>query len=189
MQPSRTTFARWACSSRVILTLAFALMLFPKTAFAQSAECYLSVITSPSPFMGNNGEVFRLLDGSIWEVKYEYEYMYEYSPEVVVCPGHGVAIVGGHKLNVQMLSRPVLKGPAQTPPTADFIESQIDGDFEGWQGETIFKLTNGQIWQQSSYAYTYSYSFMPRVIIFRHGTAYEMQVEGVSGRIQVMRLR
>ncbi|MDR0881742.1 MAG: hypothetical protein LBP55_04270, partial [Candidatus Adiutrix sp.] len=34
------------------------------------------------------------------------------------------------------------------------IESQIDGTFEGWSGETVFKLTNGQIWQQSSYAYT-----------------------------------
>jgi hypothetical protein len=29
------------------------------------------------------------------------------------------------------------------------IESQIDGTFQGWSGETVFKLTNGQIWQQS----------------------------------------
>ena len=49
-------------------------------------------------------------------------------------------------------------------PTADVIESQIDGDFEGWEGETIFKLTNGQIWQQTSYAYHYHYAFMPDVL-------------------------
>ena len=45
--------------------------------------------------------------------------------------------------------------------TSDVIESQIDGDFEGWDGETVFVLTNGQIWQQDSYDYTYHYAFMP----------------------------
>jgi hypothetical protein len=42
------------------------------------------------------------------------------------------------------------------------IESRIDGEFEGWEGDTIFKLENGQIWQQSSYAYTYHYSYRPK---------------------------
>jgi len=32
------------------------------------------------------------------------------------------------------------------------IESRVDGEFEGWDGETIFPLTNGQIWQQVQYA-------------------------------------
>lgn len=36
----------------------------------------------------------------------------------------------------------------------DVIESRIEGEFEGWDGDTIFELENGQIWQQSSYAYT-----------------------------------
>ncbi|HHT9138744.1 MAG TPA: hypothetical protein ACFYEK_16055 [Candidatus Wunengus sp. YC60] len=43
----------------------------------------------------------------------------------------------------------------------DVIESHIEGDFEGWEGETIFKLDNGQIWQQSSYDYTYHYAYHP----------------------------
>jgi len=43
----------------------------------------------------------------------------------------------------------------------DYIESQIDGDFEGWEGDTIIKLMNGQIWQQTEYYYYYTYSFMP----------------------------
>lgn len=29
------------------------------------------------------------------------------------------------------------------------IESAISGEIEGWSGETIFKLDNGQIWQQA----------------------------------------
>ena len=29
-----------------------------------------------------------------------------------------------------------------------FLVSVIDGNFEGWSGSTIFRLKNGQIWQQ-----------------------------------------
>lgn len=29
---------------------------------------------------------------------------------------------------------------------AETIESRIDGDFEGWDGGTTFKLTNGQVY-------------------------------------------
>jgi hypothetical protein len=45
------------------------------------------------------------------------------------------------------------------------LESRIDGEFTGWSGETIFRLQNGQVWQQSSYAYRYKYAYSPRVVI------------------------
>ena len=72
---------------------------------------------------------------------------------------------------------------------AGVIESQIDGTFEGWSGDTIFKLTNGQIWQQSSYAYTYHYAYRPEVTIFPSGGGCKMKVEGVSSSIPVKRLK
>ena len=43
--------------------------------------------------------------GSIWEVKYEYEYMYEYYPSVIVCPDQGKLVIGDKKLNVQALAK------------------------------------------------------------------------------------
>lgn len=73
--------------------------------------------------------------------------------------------------------------------STDVIESNIDGEFNGWDGETIFKLTNGQIWQQSTYAYTYHYAYRPKVMIVNNNGRYLMQVEGVSGTIQVKRLK
>ncbi|HDS1204042.1 hypothetical protein [Shewanella algae] len=69
------------------------------------------------------------------------------------------------------------------------IESQIDGDFEGWEGETIFKLMNGQIWQQSSYSYTYMYSFMPKVMIYPVSGGCTLKVDGVSDTITVHQIR
>jgi len=65
------------------------------------------------------------------------------------------------------------------------IESQIDGDFEGFEGETIIKLMNGQIWQQTEYWYHYHYSFMPKVIIFKSGGGYKMKVDGIDKAVGV----
>jgi hypothetical protein len=90
----------------------------------------------------------------------------------------------------------VVQTAAQGSPTAskasvapDLIESNIDGEFQGWEGETIFKLLNGQIWQQSSYAYTYHYAYSPRVLIYKSGAGYKMKVDGVSREIAVRRLK
>jgi len=75
------------------------------------------------------------------------------------------------------------------PSTESVIETQIDGDFEGWTGETIFKLMNGQIWQQDEYAYEYDYAFMPDVTIYKTSSGWKMKVEGVSDEIGVKRIK
>jgi hypothetical protein len=56
------------------------------------------------------------------------------------------------------------------------IETQIDGDFEGWEGETVYKLRNGQIWQQSSYHYHYHYAYAPDVTIYSTSAGCNMRV-------------
>jgi len=76
--------------------------------------------------------------------------------------------------------------PASVPA---IVETQIEGEFEGWSGDTIFKLANGQIWQQSSYAYSYHYAYRPKVLIYKSGAVYLMKVDGVDNTIQVKRLK
>ena len=166
-------------------------LLFIPAGLASSQQCYESSILSPSPFMGNNGEIFKLADGSLWEVKYEYEYMYEYYPSVIICPSRGRLAIKGKSLNVKQVGarQSAPKSQPRQAPSAEVIESQIDGEFSGWEGETIFKLTNGQIWQQAAYAYTYTYKYRPNVLIFRSDGGYQMQVEGIDSRIRVTRLK
>jgi hypothetical protein len=77
--------------------------------------------------------------------------------------------------------------PRLTTPTV--IESEIDGDFEGWSGETIFKLNNGQIWQQTEYDYEYEYAYNPEVTIYKASECYKMKVEDMSDTICVRRLK
>jgi len=73
--------------------------------------------------------------------------------------------------------------------TPSVIESYIDGEFTGWEGETIFKLDNGQIWQQSRYAYHYHYAYHPKVTIVRTRAGSKMLVEGVDESVYVVRLK
>lgn len=68
------------------------------------------------------------------------------------------------------------------------IQSQIDGEFNGWDGDTVVKLVNGQVWQQSEYWYHYHYAYMPRVTITNEG-GYKMTIAGVPRAIRVERLK
>ncbi|GEM_PF-447871 len=79
--------------------------------------------------------------------------------------------------------------PKSTGGTISTIETQIDSDFKGWDGQTIVKLANGQVWQQSEYYYHYHYAFRPNVVIYRSGSGYKMKVDGVDRAVGVTRLK
>lgn len=69
------------------------------------------------------------------------------------------------------------------------IESNINGETEGWSGETIFKLDNGQIWQQAEYSYNYFYAYRPEVTIYHTSGGCRMKVEDESEEILVKRIK
>ena len=101
--------------------------------------------------------------------------------------GQGWRNLGGKAVIYPAPSVPVFAVPPVVSPQA--IESQIDGEFNGWDGETIVKLTNGQIWQQTEYYYYYLYAYMPHVIVDRASGGYKMKVEGIEKAIRVERLK
>ena len=79
--------------------------------------------------------------------------------------------------------------PSSNNATQTVIESVIDGDFEGFEGETIIILMNGQIWQQIDYQYMYMYAFMPKVLIYNTNYGYKMKVDGLPMPVSVIRLK
>src|SRR3989442_9519267 len=111
-------------------------------AFAQS--CYETTVQSPIPFMGNNGEIVKLADGSFWEVKNSYEYLYEYHPSVIICPRTGKLMVKNKSIDVQ----PVSSGSSAGSRGQAVIESTIVSQFDGLKAGNMYKLANGQIWEQ-----------------------------------------
>lgn len=55
-----------------------------------NTDCYLSSVTSPTPLMGQTGEVITLLDETRWEVGIgEYHYLFSYYPQVIACESEG----------------------------------------------------------------------------------------------------
>lgn len=62
--------------------------------------------------------------------------------------------------------------------TAFAYDTRIDGEFHGWDGETIYKLADGHIIQQAHYHYHYHYAYNPIVHIFRDNGEYVILIEG-----------
>lgn len=103
------------------------------------------------------------------------------------------ALVGGS--SEPGYSSPSTTRPNQPPHLAlecalpSAIETQIDGDFEGWDGDTIVKTTDGHIWQQIEYYYEYHYAFMPKVLIYSAEDGCKMKVDGVEEPVIVKQLK
>jgi len=130
-------------------------------------------------FEGFDDEVlFKLVDGTYFiQDQYKYWYHYSYSPQVNI-------LRSGGRLYLQVV------GQSESVPVrqiSDVLESQINGDFKGWEGETAYQLTNGQVWKQAIYSYEYTYAYMPEVLIYSAGGGYKIQVEGTS--VEVIRVK
>jgi len=71
------------------------------------------------------------------------------------------------------------------------IDSRISGDFTGWDGDTIFSLDNGQVWQQRlSGRYPYRGPANPAVRISKNFLGfYKMTVLESGKSVGVKRLR
>jgi len=67
--------------------------------------------------------------------------------------------------------------------------ASIDGDFEGWDGDTIVKLADGTLWKQSGGHYEYSYSYSPQVIVLNNEYGVSMLVDGTTEPVAVTQLR
>jgi hypothetical protein len=90
--------------------------------------------------------------------------------------------------------KPPTPPPVRTPNAplnscSPAVESSISGEFEGWSGETIFKLDDGQIWQQAEYDYDYDYEYHPDVTIYQTTAGCRMKVEGDDETILVKRIK
>jgi hypothetical protein len=77
------------------------LLLIPAT--VKASDCHRATITTPSPFLGDSGEIFQLDDGTVCEVMYNYYYIYENNPSVIICPSDEKMILAGQILDVDLV--------------------------------------------------------------------------------------
>lgn len=83
-----------------------------------------------------------------------------------------------------------ISAPTSSLLTSSVVESQIDSDFNGFESNNIYELSNGQIWKQTSYDYEYHYAYRPKVIIYKDSYgSYKMKVDGCTDTPTVVRLK
>lgn len=66
------------------------------------------------------------------------------------------------------------------------IRSRVEGEFSGFDDDAIFRLSNGQVWQQAIYKYHYYYAYQPHVTIRRNGSGYIMEVPSMRDSVAVV---
>jgi hypothetical protein len=66
-----------------------------------------------------------------------------------------------------------------------YRETHISDEFEGWDGDAIYELDDGTKWKLSSYQYRYVYKYRPKAILWRDGSRYFLEVEGMGDKVQV----
>lgn len=152
---------------------------------ASAQTCYESSILSPAPFMGNNGEIFKLADGTIWEVKFESSYLYAYYPAVVICPSRGTLLMDKKSLKVQLVSRdqkPQASGRQDSRTTASwtlFEETNLQRSISGTvQQGRVFKTVSGNIYEVVGLTLQLVLELQPDVTVLRNGDVYKLIVKG-----------
>ncbi len=117
--------------------------------------------------------LFETMNGQFWiQAEYKYWYHYAYNPEVVIYQKNEkyILLVADQEIQVYELS--------------NVIKSNIDGEFTGWDGDSVYTLMNGQKWQQYEYKYQYKYAYCPKVVIYDDGNGMVMKVNGTSIRVK-----
>lgn len=70
------------------------------------------------------------------------------------------------------------------------IESRIDGVLKGWTGKAVFKLENGQVWEQAGPGYETDINLdHPRVVIKKLAFGYLLTLPGNSPTVFVKRIK
>ena len=71
------------------------------------------------------------------------------------------------------------------------IVTRIDGEFSGWDGETIFKLENGMVWKQAQSDRFYTKTMMNPEVVIKSTMfgAWRLEVEGYNKSVKVERIQ
>ncbi len=70
------------------------------------------------------------------------------------------------------------------------IESRIEGTFNGWYGETVFHLENGQVWQQRiNEVQKYTPTENPKVTVQKSLGGYRLRIDGYRQTCPVKRIK
>jgi hypothetical protein len=126
----------------------------------------------------NDSKLFPLYNKQYWlQKRYKYWYHYSYMAQITIY---------GYQ-NRFYLTKDGKDKCVEVQRLHNVIKATVINDFNGWSGDTIFELDNGQVWKQDEYDYDYNYSHRPTALIYSDGYSFRIHVEGKS--IEVKQLK
>jgi ribosome modulation factor len=76
---------------------------------------------------------------------------------------------------------------ARDAPAA--LQTYVSGTFSGWNGQTVVRLQNGEIWRQAAYYSDYHYLYNPGVSFLQTRLGWTMLVDGTQNYVRVERVK
>jgi hypothetical protein len=76
----------------------------------------------------------------------------------------------------------------RTPRMRLVTESELEGNCKGWDGNTTFKLCNGEVWEQSAFRCRSLHLACPGVRVWRLGDASYLEIEGTRELLPVTQM-
>lgn len=102
----------------------------------------------------------------------------------------------GSEAGESVASMPAAEPPRRQPreqreeDTPSVVRSRIDGHFDGWRRNgTLFRLQNGQIWEQRQPGTFVTNLESPEVIIRENRFGHTMEVPAIDRKVHVRRVR
>lgn len=101
-----------------------------------------------------------------------------------------VFTINDHCSSIGLLKKDSQKAVNSQPmPYENVQQVTIEGVFQGWSGETIVKLSNGELWQQADKYVEQSMLPSPSAFVLEKGGAFRLKIDGVDKSVKVVRIK
>lgn len=135
------------------------------------------------------GTLFKTQSRQVYEVSGFVRLIeMELNPEVTVLTD-GV----DYKLVIHGVDEPIvckrIAGGASVEASGTAFEAHIDGEFNGFEYGRLYKLQNGQVWEQTNFSLTLNLGLSPKVTFWKVESVWNMKVDGVDDPVTVRQIR
>jgi hypothetical protein len=133
-----------------------------------------------------HGTLLKTTDGDVFEVsEFRIDIVILINPEVtVVTDGVNYKLIVDGVDGVVLCNRVRGEGIG----VGVYFESKIDGNFDGFEFGKLYKLQNGQVWEQTSYKISVRYRFAPTVFVWQSGSQWKMRIDGDDRTVSVKQI-
>lgn len=181
-----------------LFLLLLAILVLPRPAFSEQWTVIEETLVEGAVTGSvTNGYIFKTMTGNYYELTdYVYLYKYLYSPRVLVLNSGNRyrLIIDGfdQPLNAKKIGTtdaPATGSSRGSASSGGVVESYITSKFNGLDYGNLYRLANGQIWEQTE-AWVWAWVWVnPKVIIYPSSGGHKMKVENIDHAVIVRRVR